>query len=170
MAEPMLRPSASTSAGAAPPPEPVIATHGCVRCGAPVPIDVALCERCNPLGLAQPSASQVHGTAVAGVILAVVLLAVLARVSVAGVGPFAARFVGAAPDEAGLTVSVAVTNGGTKAGATSCRVTDPDLRFGGPSALILSPEVPAGQSVTFTGIVTVFGKSPKPLDVDCSAP
>jgi hypothetical protein len=170
MAEPMLRSPVSTPAAGTPPPEPATATHGCVRCGATVPIDVALCENCNPLGLAQPSASQVHGTAVAGVILAVVLLAVLARVSVSGVGPFAARFVGAVPNETGLAVSVAVTNAGTKAGATSCRVTDPELRFGGPSALILSPEIPAGQSVTFTGTVTVFGKSSKPLQVDCSAP
>ena len=26
-------------------------THACVRCGGPVPLDVGLCERCNPLGL-----------------------------------------------------------------------------------------------------------------------
>ena len=36
--------------------------QACVRCGAPVSLQTALCERCNPLGLAQPSASQAHGT------------------------------------------------------------------------------------------------------------
>ena len=42
-------------------------THGCVRCGAPVPIADGMCERCNPLGLKQPAASQAHGTVVLGI-------------------------------------------------------------------------------------------------------
>ena len=46
------------------PPGPKPLTHPCVRCGAPVPLDVGLCERCNPLGLRDSSASQVHGTVV----------------------------------------------------------------------------------------------------------
>ena len=35
------------------PPEP---THGCVRCGAQIPIHESMCERCNPLGLKAPAA------------------------------------------------------------------------------------------------------------------
>ena len=42
-------------------------THGCVRCGAPIPIDDGMCERCNPLGLKQPAPSQAHGTVVIAV-------------------------------------------------------------------------------------------------------
>ena len=63
-------------------------THGCVRCGRPVPIHVALCEECNPLGLKQPAATQVHAIAAGGIVLFVVVLAVLARVGLSGVGPF----------------------------------------------------------------------------------
>ena len=51
------------------------ASQPCVRCGAPVPLDVALCDTCNPLGLAQPSASQAHGTVVLGIGAAALLLA-----------------------------------------------------------------------------------------------
>src|SRR3954453_19592330 len=55
---------------------PASPTHPCVRCGAPVAIEVGLCERCNPLGLRDSSASQVHGIAIGGVTLAIVLLAI----------------------------------------------------------------------------------------------
>jgi hypothetical protein len=68
----------------------VEATHPCVRCGTPVPLPVAMCERCNPLGLKQPASSQAHGTVFLGIALAVVALAVLGRVALAGVGPFSA--------------------------------------------------------------------------------
>ena len=37
-------------------------THGCIRCGAPIPLADALCAACNPGGLEQPAASQAHGT------------------------------------------------------------------------------------------------------------
>ena len=65
-------------------------THPCARCGAPVPIDVGLCERCNPLGLRDVSSSQVHGIAIGGVFLFVVVLAVAAKFALAGIGPFQA--------------------------------------------------------------------------------
>ena len=47
--------------------------QACVRCGAPVSLQTALCERCNPLGLAQPAASQAHGTVFLGIGAAVLL-------------------------------------------------------------------------------------------------
>ena len=60
--------------------------HGCVRCGARIPMSEAMCERCNPLGLKQPSASQAHGTVFVGIAVAVVALAVIARLAVSGIG------------------------------------------------------------------------------------
>ena len=56
---------ANRDAAASPDAQPEL-THACVRCGAPVAIDVGLCERCNPLGLRDSSASQVHGIAIGG--------------------------------------------------------------------------------------------------------
>ena len=58
------------------------------RCGARIPMSEAMCERCNPLGLKQPAASQAHGTVFLGIAVAVVVLAVVARLAVSGVGPF----------------------------------------------------------------------------------
>jgi len=52
-------------------------THPCARCGAPVGQGVGLCERCNPLGLRDSAASQVHGSVFIAVTLAVIVLIVL---------------------------------------------------------------------------------------------
>ena len=68
----------------APRPPAAEPTHPCIRCGRPgVGVDAALCEECNPLELAQPSATQVHGIAALGIIAFVVVLAVLGLALVA---------------------------------------------------------------------------------------
>ena len=145
-------------------------THPCVRCGAPVPLDVGLCERCNPLGLKDSSASQVHGIAIAGVAAAVVILAIIGRMAVSGVGPFDGKVVSAVPDDGGLAVTLQVTNGGTSAGRTTCRVLDPADRNGGRGGLVISPQVGPGQTVSFTKRVTELGVTVRPLSVECSTP
>ena len=48
-------------------------THGCVRCGARIPLHESMCESCNPLGLKAPSASQAHGTVFVGIGVAVAI-------------------------------------------------------------------------------------------------
>jgi predicted nucleic acid-binding Zn ribbon protein len=154
-----------------PAPTPPGLTHGCVRCGAPVDIDTALCERCNPLGLKDPAASQAHGTIFIGVLVAVVLLAVFARMTVSGVGPFQASVVGATtPAGTDLAVTITVTNTGTNTGATTCRVTDPKDRNGGTGAIVLSPRIDAKQTITFSQVVTELGGTVRPLEVECAAP
>jgi hypothetical protein len=145
-------------------------THPCVRCGAPVPIDVGLCERCNPLGLRDSSASQVHGIAIAGVAAAVIVLAILARFAVSGVGPFNATVVSAAPDSGGLAITLQVTNTGTSTGQTTCRVQDPADRNGARGGLILSPQVQPGQTLTFTKHLDELGPTVRPFSVECSTP
>ena len=160
---PELAPTPGTSA-----PKPQ--THGCIRCGAPVPLDVGLCERCNPLGLKDPSASQVHGTVFIAVLVAVVGLGLLGRLTLAGVGPFGGTLVGAVPDWKGLSITLAVTNQGTTAGQTTCRLTDPKERSGGGSAFMLSPPVEPGATVTFTKTVAELGDTVRELTVECSAP
>ena len=165
----MTASSEPVPAGApAAPPKPK--THACVRCGAPVPLDVGLCERCNPLGLKDAAASQVHGTVVIAVILAIVGLAFLGRLALAGVGPFPATFVSAVPNGAGLDVTLTVTNKGTATGQTTCRLTDPIERNGTEGAFVLSPPIDGGQTITFTKPVTKFGSEVRPLDVACNAP
>jgi hypothetical protein len=145
-------------------------THPCVRCGDPVPLDVGLCERCNPLGLKDSSASQVHGTVVIAIVIGIVGLALAGRLALAGIGPFPATFVSAAADGVGLAVTVTVTNEGTNTGQTTCRVTDPLDRNGGRSGFILSPRIEPGQTVTFTKRITELGSGVRDLTVACSAP
>ncbi len=148
-------------------PEP---THACVRCGAPVAIDVGLCERCNPLGLRDSSASQVHGIAIGGVFLFVVIMAVAARFVLAGVGPFDGQVTGVVPDGDGLAVTLAVTNHGQNAGQTTCRINDPLDRTSNMGGFMLTPHIPPGQSMTFTQRITALGTTVRPLDADCKSP
>jgi hypothetical protein len=155
--------TASTTA----PPE---LTHPCVRCGARVPLDVGLCERCNPLGLRDSSASQVHGLALAGVAAAVVGLALAGHLAIAGVGPFDGSIVSAGPDGGGLAITLQVTNHGTSAGRTTCRVSDPADRNGGRGGLILSPQIEPGETLSFTRRVTELGPAAGALAVECSNP
>ena len=102
-------------------------THGCVRCGAKIPIDESMCESCNPLGLKAPAASQAHGTAILGVAVAVVVLAVLRPPADRGRRPV--QLVGrrGRPGSGWPRVSITVTNAGSSAG------TD-DLPHRGPVA------------------------------------
>lgn len=146
------------------------ATHGCQRCGAIVPIDVGLCERCNPLGLADSSSSQLHGTVFIGVALAVIALALFGRLALAGVGPFSGTLGTVVPAGDGLAITLTVTNKGTGSGQTTCRVTDPVDRSGGGSAFLLSPQIGGGGTVTFTQTVAQLGTRVRPLAVECSAP
>jgi ribosomal protein L40E len=154
---------------ATPPPSRPAPTHACVRCGAPVPIDVGLCERCNPLGLRDSASSQVHGIAVAGILAFIVILAVAGRFAISGIGPFQASATSVA-DGAGLAVTLTVTNQGTSVGQTTCRVSDPADRTGNLGGFVLSPKVEPGATVTFTQHMTELGNTVRPLVADCSAP
>jgi hypothetical protein len=132
-------------------------------------MDVAMCEDCNPLGLSQPAASQIHGTVIVTVGLAIVALAVLGRVLLSGIGPFDAGIAGVTSDGNRLTVTLSVTNDGSRTGSTTCRVT----RSGGTSgavAIVQSPHIEPGATVTFHATTEAFGSEPVPLVVSCEAP
>lgn len=135
-----------------------------------MPLDVGLCERCNPLGLRDSSASQVHGIAIAGVGAAVIILAIVARMAISGVGPFTASVVSSAPEASGLAITLQVTNSGTSVGQTTCRVQDPADRNGGRGGLILSPQIQPGQTISFTRHVDELGSTVRDLVVECSKP
>jgi hypothetical protein len=153
-----------------PSPAPVAPTHPCVRCGRPTAIDRGLCEECNPLGLRDASSSQVHGTVFLGVLLAVVVLAVLGRLALSGVGPFSAEIAGVSATADGLTVTLDVTNTGTSAGQTTCRVTDASPRSRGAAAIVQSPRIEPGETRSFTRELTEFGSEARELAVECHAP
>jgi hypothetical protein len=151
-------------------PTAVEPTHPCVRCGRPVPIDVAMCDVCNPLGLSQPSASQAHGIAVVGIVVFVVFLAVVAKVSLAGLGPFTGSVIDVVPAGEGLKITIEVSNAGTRAGATNCVITDSRGALASEIVRVQTPSVPAGGSATFDREVTGLGNEPILLNVECTSP
>jgi len=156
----------------APSPLPTVTeqTQGCVRCGARIPLGESMCERCNPLGLKAPAASQAHGTAFLAIVIAVIVMAVVARVLISGIGPFTSNVTNVVADPAGLRVTVTITNEGTAEGSTTCRVDDPALGGISPRAVFVeSPRVPAGGTATFDVVVTGFGTTAKPMLAACGS-
>ncbi len=164
---PSTTPRGGATSGATDPTEP---TNGCARCGAPVAIGVGLCERCNPLGLRDVSASQVHGTVFLGVLGAFILLAIVARLAITGIGPFPVTIDGVVPAAAGLEVTLTVTNEGDAEGQTTCRVMTASNRGGGPVAFVLSPAIAPGETVTFDQVVTGLGTEVTDLVAECRTP
>jgi hypothetical protein len=130
-----------------------------------------MCENCNPLGLKQPAPSQAHGTVFLAIIGAVIFLAVLGRVAIAGIGPFKGGIGNVIAAPPGLAVTLTVTNLGTTAGSSTCRVFDPSVPGIGPeSAFITSPRIPAGETISFSKQVAALGSVVRPLAVECTGP
>lgn len=143
-------------------------THGCVRCGARISLDLSMCERCNPLGLPQPATSQAHGTVALGLFIGVVVIAIVAKFALSGVGPFTGTIAAVQPAPGGLAVTLSVHNDGTKEGTTRCRVFDPrSPGIGDRPAVLESPRIAAGTTTSFTQLVTVLGTDVVALDVEC---
>lgn len=146
-------------------------THPCVRCGREgVPADAGLCELCNPLELAQPSATQMHGIAAVGIIAFIVVLAVASRAVLAGTGPFTGSVTGVTAVAGGLAVTLHVINEGRTAGATVCEVAESPVRLGAPTETVQVPLVPAGQSIDYVAVVSKLGTTALPLAADCQSP
>lgn len=148
-------------------------THPCVRCGRQVPLDVALCEFCNPLGLPQPASSQVHGSVFLAIGGAVLGLAVLGKIALGGIGPFSGRVVDVATGSGGgLQVTLSVTNEGTSSGSGTCRIYDPAQgnAIGPDATYVNTPRIPAGETSAFLSTVTELGSTVRPLAVACEGP
>jgi hypothetical protein len=144
-------------------------THGCIRCGAPIPLADALCAACNPGGLEQPAASQAHGTVFAGIALAVVAMLVGATLLIGGVGPFSGRLTTALPAGGGLMLTLEVTNAGRRDGPATCRVWDPAYLGSPPvETYVRTPPIPAGGTLTFEQRVADLGTEARAFAVDCS--
>src|SRR5262245_18713795 len=153
-----------------PSPAPVAPTHPCVRCGKPTAIDRGLCEESNPLGLRDSSASQVHGIALLGDVGAIVILAVVTRITVSGIGPFETSVGDVQAAGSGLSVTLEVTNTGTAAGQSACGITDESVGGSTAAALVQSPRIEPTETRTFTREITEFGSEPLELTVRCEAP
>jgi hypothetical protein len=165
----MTTPTTTPATPASPITPPVEHTHPCARCGAPVALDVGLCERCNPLGLRDSASSQVHGTVFLAIIVGFVGLAIAARFAVAGVGPFTAEVLDVRSDGGALTASLRITNEGTNPGSSTCRISDPALNGSGQPAFVLTPQIGPKETITFDTTLGISGDA-RPLAIQCSAP
>lgn len=146
-------------------------THPCARCGAPVALDVGLCERCNPLGLKDSASSQVHGSVLLAVGLAIAGLAIAAHFAVAGIGPFTARVTSMTPAASAgvLVATIEARNDGRAAGTATCRLTDPLDPALIHTAVVYSPRIAPGETRTFSQEVA-FGSADRLLNVTCDGP
>jgi hypothetical protein len=127
-----------------------------------------MCDDCNPLGLQQPATSQAHGTIALGLFIAVVVMAIVAKIAVEGVGPFTGRVADVAVTAGGLSVTLTVKNEGSKAGTTRCRIFDPaSPGLNDHPAIVMSPRVEPGAESTFDSIVTTLGTTVRPLQAEC---
>jgi hypothetical protein len=135
----------------------------CVRCGRPTPLGVALCEHDNPARIKGPSATQVHGTIVLGLIGGFLLFGLLAALATAGVGPFEASIAGQATQADGaVELVVRVTNDGTRTSAASCRVSRGGVT-GASDAVFFSQPIPAGETREFTTVLAAPAANPGTL-------
>ena len=171
---PAPRPFRGTILGVTPtttvaPPAPVEPTHPCARCGRPVGPGIGLCEECNPIGLRDVASGQVHGSVFVAVLSAVAILAVLARLSIAGIGPFPASVDGVEVATGGLAITLTVTNQGS-AGQTTCRVGIAGDQGVGTAAFITTPRLEKGETRSFTRVVSAFGSEPRDFVVSCRTP
>ena len=147
------------------------ATHPCARCGAPVALDVGLSERCNPLGLKDSASSQVHGTVFLAIGASVVVLAILARLAVGGIGPFTASVTGvkAGASAGSVVATIAVHNDGRTVGSATCRIVDPSDHAVLNTLVVYSPRIEAGQTATWDQEIA-FGSPGQPLEISCKGP
>jgi ribosomal protein L40E len=162
--------SAPATPASAPQPTPA-PTHACARCGAPVPLDVGLCERCNPLGLRDSASSQAHGTVFLAIGGAVVALAIFAHLAVSGIGPFTASVTAVKAGDApgSVVATLSVRNDGSSAGSATCRVFDPADRALVQSLVVYSARIAPGGTAAWDQKLD-FGKPGRPLAMDCQGP
>jgi hypothetical protein len=104
------------------------------------------------------------------VALGIVALALAARFAVAGIGPFGAAVAGMTDNGNGLVAQLQVTNNGSAAGTTTCRISDPALQGSGQPVFVLSPRIAPKATVTFDVQLVGLSGPARPLDVECSSP
>ena len=144
--------------------------RNCYKCGRQIGPDETICDVCNRAGMATPSATQYHGTIVVAIVAGVVIMAIAASLSLRGIGPFqgqALHWQGDPPD--GVVVEVQVTNEGTRAGRAKCQLTARDaagnlLR----TRSSISPQVPAGGTITFTDRIPGLPAAPDSVGASCA--
>ena len=86
-------------------------------------------------------------------------------------GPFDGTVAAVVSDPPNLVVTLTVTNRGSREGSSTCRVYDPtDPGIGPNDAFLLSPQIPAGGTLSFSRQVSTLGATVKTLATECTGP
>jgi hypothetical protein len=115
------------------------------------------------------ASGQVHGSVFIAVSLAIVILAVAARLAVAGIGPFPAKVDSVESTDRGLAVTLTETNYGDAEG-TSCLISLAEDRGVGTAAFVTTPRLESHETKTFRSVITEFGTAPREFVVACRTP
>ncbi|HEX9739060.1 MAG TPA: hypothetical protein VGA91_07520 [Candidatus Limnocylindria bacterium] len=149
---------------------PAFGTPGrCLKCGRPIDLQETMCDVCNRAGMTAPAATQMHGTVAAAIVGSVVAMGVVASILVGGVGPFTSDVLAVGPvAEASVVVRLQVNNQGSRAGRARCELTAVN-GSGSPVArtVVLSPEIPPGESVPFDAQIPGLTTDPSRVMVRC---
>jgi hypothetical protein len=160
MTRPAEPPPAADHGFLAPTPDRQPVDH-CFRCGKETPVGVGLCDEHNPKQLSGPSATQMHATVFAGIVLGVIGLFVLFRLTLTDAGPFSAQVTssGAGAAAGSVAVAVSITNEGDSEGHADCRFT----RDGVPrpdDVAFRTPAMAGGESISLERELTPEPDSP----------
>lgn len=135
----------------------------CVRCETPFPADGAA-EVAPVVDVdaalsrpAAPSPTQSHGTMFFAVVCGFVLLAVLLKLSIRGIGPFEVALVETRPAGDTLLVTLDITNTGERAGRANCRIPLRDAAgIAQPAKVALTQrQIPPGETLREVVTLTV---------------
>ena len=104
------------------------------------------------------------------VAVAIVLLAVAARLSVAGIGPFPATVDAVTTAGDGLAVTLSVTNDGGFGGQTTCRINRAGDGGTGAAAFVTSPRLGSRRAAHLRGGRHRIRLHAADLEVTCRTP
>jgi hypothetical protein len=110
-----------------------------------------------------------HGIAAVGIVAFIAILAVVARIGVAGTGPFATQVASVTSAGDGLAVTLSVTNGGSNATATTCQVREADPRVGATVEVVQTPKIEPGTTIEVSTVTTRFGSEAIALVAQCGS-
>jgi hypothetical protein len=122
-----------------------------------------------PGWMPKPSPVQYHATIATVIVLVLVGLAVFAFLSHRGVGPFKPTVDSFTTVRTTLVVHATVQNEGAKTARANCRIAPVyDGNVGEPTDVVLTEEIPPGESVTFTDRISGVEAPPTDVQVGCS--
>ncbi len=98
---------------------------------------------------AGPSTTQSHGTILLAILAGFLVLGILLRLSISGVGPFSVQLVDQRSTDSTLELTIRITNEGDRAGRANCRVPLADeANVVQPPKTVLTKRIDPNETIT----------------------